>query len=154
MRKVFRLLLAILICQLAGILGAVATVPSISSWYIYLNKPFFTPPAFIFGPVWTLLYILMGISLFLVWETKKKREECLCCFWVQLALNALWSLIFFGAKNLAFSFIIIIFLWLSILATILQFRKISKIAAWMLVPYLIWVSFASLLNLAVVLLNQ
>lgn len=145
---------AVLVCQMAGVLGSLATTPSIPNWYIFLNKPFFSPPNWVFGPVWILLYTMMGISLYIVWEKKKQIcEEGLCFFWTQLALNALWSLIFFGARNLWFGFVIIIFLWVMILGTIIKFRKISKIAAYLMVPYLIWVTFASLLNLAVAILN-
>lgn len=153
-KKVINLVLAILVCQMAGVLGSVATISAISTWYVTLNKPLFLPPNWVFGPVWITLYTLMGVSLYIVWEKKKKiHEEGLCYFWTQLALNSLWSLIFFGARNLWFGFVIIVFLWVMILATILKFRKISKKAAWLLVPYLLWVSFASILNLAVAILN-
>lgn len=145
---------AVLICQMAGILGSTATFSAIPTWYRTLSKPFFSPPNWVFGPVWTTLYTMMGISLYIVWQrSKKKCEEGLCYFYVQLALNALWSLIFFGARNLWFGFIIIIFLWVMILATIIKFKKVSKKAAYLLVPYLAWVSFASILNLAVAVLN-
>lgn len=156
MKKVnfLKLLGAILLCQMAGILGSLATFPAIPNWYRYLNKPVFSPPNWVFGPVWTTLYTMMGISLYIVWQRSKKRcEEGLCYFYIQLALNALWSLIFFGARNLWFGFIIIIFLWVMILATIIKFKKVSKKAAYLLVPYLAWVSFASILNLAVAVLN-
>lgn len=148
-----KLIGAILICQMAGLLGSMATISSIPNWYSALKKPFFNPPNWVFGPTWIILYTLMGISLYLIWETRKKKEECICYFWIQLALNALWSLIFFGTKNLWFSFLIIIFLWVAILVTIINFRKISKTASYLLVPYFLWVSFASILNLAVFILN-
>lgn len=145
---------AILICQLAGLFGSLATFSAIPNWYKFLNKPFFTPPNWVFGPVWTILYAMMGISLFLVWQKKKRTcEEGLCYFWAQLALNTLWSLIFFGVKNLWFGFVIISLLWLMIVATIIKFRRISRKAALLLVPYLLWVSFATLLNLSVAILN-
>lgn len=145
---------SILICQAVGVLGTVATVSSITGWYGLLNKPFFTPPSYIFGPVWFVLYCLMGISLYLVWQKKKAScEEGVCYFWAQLALNCLWTFIFFGAKNLWFSFLVIVFLWVMIFLTILKFRKISIKASWLLVPYQIWVSFAALLNFSVALLN-
>ena len=152
--NVLKLIGAILICQTAGVLGSTATISAIPTWYATLNKPLFSPPNWVFGPVWITLYSMMGLSLYIVWEKKKKIcEEGLCYFWIQLSLNALWSLIFFGARNLWFGFVIIIFLWIMILKTVIVFKKLSKKAAWLLVPYLLWVSFASLLNLAVAMLN-
>lgn len=142
MKKInlLKLIGAILICQMAGVLGSIATISAIPTWYVTLKKPFFSPPNWVFGPVWITLYTMMGLSLYTVWEKKKKIcEGGLCYFWTQLALNALWSLIFFGARNLWFGFVIIVFLWVMILLTIIKFRKVSKKAAF--------------LNLAVAVLN-
>jgi tryptophan-rich sensory protein len=105
----------------------------------------------VFGPVWTALYLLMGISLYLVWGKKKTNLKW---FWVQLTLNSTWSIVFFGLKNPLFAFVIIVLLWSSILLTIKAFKKVDKTAALLLVPYLIWVSFATILNLSIVVLNQ
>ena len=150
-----KLIASIIICQLAGIIGAIFTTPSISGWYTNLNKPFFNPPSWLFGPVWTLLYLLMGISLFFVWNQKKgvKTKTALIIFAIQLGLNALWSIIFFGLHSPLVAFLEIIVLWLFIILTIIKFFPISKISAYLLIPYLLWVSFAGFLNLFIVRLN-
>ena len=140
----------ILLCQAAGTIGSIFTFSAIPNWYAYLNKPFFNPPNWIFGPVWTTLYTLMGISVYLVW---KKRKGIPFWFWVQLVLNALWSILFFGLQNPILAFVGVIFLWLSIFLTITSFYRIHKTAAYLLVPYLLWVTFASLLNASIALLN-
>ncbi len=151
MKDFLRLIGFILLCQTAGIIGSIFTFNSVNTWYPTLDKPFFNPPSFVFGPVWTTLYFLMGISLFLVWG-KKKTD--LRWFWLQLSLNTIWSIIFFGLKNPLFAFIIIIFLWISIFQTIQSFKKINKNASYLLYPYIAWVSFAAILNLSIVLLNK
>lgn len=144
-----KLLLSIGLCLGAGVLGSFFTFSAIPTWYVTLNKPFFSPPNWIFAPVWTTLYILMGISLYLVW-TKRKVPTI---FWIQLILNALWSILFFGMKNPLLALIDIIALWISIFLTIKSFYKTNKLAGNLLIPYLIWVSFASILNLSILLLN-
>jgi tryptophan-rich sensory protein len=149
--KFLRLLLFVLLCEGAGIVGSIFTFNSVSTWYPTLAKPFFNPPAFIFAPVWTALYFLMGISLYLVYGKKKADLKW---FWIQLILNISWSLVFFGLKNPLLAFVVIAFLWFSIFQTIKSFIKINKTSAYILVPYLIWVSFASLLNLSIVILNR
>lgn len=157
MSKLLKLIASILVCFLAGGLGNIFTIPAIPTWYAGLNKPFFSPPNWLFGPAWTTLYILMGIALFLVWqkETKNKKvQEGLKLFGIQLLLNASWSPVFFGAKNLFLAFVIIIFMWIFILKTILAFGKIDKRAGYLLYPYLLWVSFATILNFSVWLLNK
>lgn len=140
----------VLLCQAAGTIGSIFTFSAIPNWYAYLNKPFFNPPNWIFGPVWTTLYTLMGIAVYLVW---KKRKGIPFWFWVQLVLNALWSILFFGLQNPILAFVGVIFLWLSIFLTITSFYRIHKTAAYLLVPYLLWVTFASLLNASIALLN-
>ncbi len=144
-----KLFLSIGLCLGVGLLGSFFTASSIPTWYAALNKPFFSPPNWVFAPVWTTLYILMGISLYLVWIKKKIPAV----FWVQLILNATWSMIFFGMKNPGLALVDIIALWLSIFLTIKTFYKISKLAGRLFVPYLVWVSFASILNLFIVFLN-
>ena len=151
MKKFFRLLLSIGICESAGIIGSFFTLSSVKTWYLSLNKPFFNPPSWLFGPVWTILYILIGVSLYLVWGKKKLDLKW---FWIQLGLNTFWSIIFFGLKSPLFAFILIIFLWMSIFLTIREFQKTNKVSAYLLYPYLVWVSFASILNLAIVILNR
>jgi len=138
---------------LAGFIGSYFTLPSIGTWYLALNKPFFNPPNFIFGPVWTLLYILIGISLYLVLTKKGKKEKALKLFTLQLILNVLWSLIFFGFHNPILALVEIVILWISIFVTIKSFLPISKNAAYLLYPYIVWVSFALILNISIVLLN-
>ena len=140
----------VLLCQTAGAIGSIFSFSAIENWYAYLNKPFFNPPNWIFGPVWTTLYILMGISAYLVW---KKRKGIPFWFWIQLVLNALWSILFFGLQSPILAFVGVIFLWLSIFLTITSFYRIHKTAAYLLVPYLLWVTFASLLNASIALLN-
>lgn len=151
MNKFLKLLIAIVICEGAGLIGSFFTIASVNTWYITLNKPFFNPPSWVFGPVWTILYLLMGISLYLVWGNKKISLKW---FWIQLILNSLWSIIFFGLKNPTFAFFGIVLLWLAIAMTIKSFWKHNKTASWLLVPYLLWVTFASVLNLSIVLLNK
>lgn len=153
MKNFFKLLFSIMICELAGIIGSVFTVSSIPTWYAGLNKPVFNPPNYIFGPVWTFLYLLMGISLFLIWIKGEGIKNALIIFFIQLVLNTLWSLIFFGMKALLPAFIEIIIMWIFILWTIISFYKISKPASFLLVPYLLWVSFASVLNYYIWKLN-
>jgi benzodiazapine receptor len=148
----FKLLISIVICELAGIIGSVFTAPSIPIWYAGLEKPKLSPPNWVFGPVWTTLFVLMGIAAFLVWTRGLERKEvrtALGIFIGQLILNALWSIIFFGMKSPGGAFIEIIFLWLAIVVTIIAFYKISKPAAWLLIPYILWVSFAVYLNYSI-----
>lgn len=148
------LLLLVLLCQGAGIIGSVFTFASIPTWYAGLEKPFFAPPNFIFGPVWTALYALMGIALYLVWVSKsKQRTAALRLFFLQLGLNTLWSILFFGLRNPGLAFVEIIAMWIAIFLTIRAFRAIERRAAYLLYPYLAWVSFAALLNLSLWLLN-
>ncbi len=153
--KTLKLLFCVVVTNLAGLIGTVFTMPAIPSWYANLNRPSFSPPNWIFGPVWTLLYLLMGISLFLVWESKssKVKQIGIWAFIVQLFFNAIWSPIFFGAQNTGLAFIVICFLWVSILVTIYYFWKIHKIASYLLFPYILWVSFAAILNFSIWWLN-
>ena len=147
---------SIIICQLAGIIGSLFTAPSIPLWYANINKPSFNPPSWVFAPVWTTLYLLMGIALFLVWRKGLKRKDLKIAFAVfifQLILNTLWSILFFGLKSPFVAFIEIVLLWISILISIILFFRISKVAGALLIPYLLWVSFASVLNFAIWRLN-
>jgi len=150
-----KLIASIVICQLAGIIGAFFTTPSISGWYASLNKPFFNPPSWLFGPVWILLYLLMGVSLYLVWSQKNQagKKLALTIFAIQLGLNSFWSIVFFGLQLPWVAFLEILVLLFFIVLTIVKFFPISKISAYLLIPYLLWVSFASLLNLYIVKLN-
>jgi tryptophan-rich sensory protein len=154
--NISKLLASILLCQLAGVLGSVFTASSLDNWYILLEKPSFNPPSWVFFPVWTTLYTLMGISLYLVWEKGLQKPEVkkgILIFGIQLGLNSLWSFLFFGLKSPYYAFIEIILLWFAIFLTILQFRKISKTASYLLLPYIVWVSFAAVLNYYIWILN-
>ena len=144
------------LCQLAGFLGSLATIPSIPTWYAQLNKPSFSPPNWVFSPVWISLFVLMGISLFIIWEKKPKNPEVrkgLIFFFVQLGLNIVWSEAFFGFHSPLAGLIVIAFLWTTILLTIQKFYKVSKIAGLLLLPYILWVSFAAILNFFLWTLN-
>jgi benzodiazapine receptor len=152
-----KLVVSILLCQLAGVIGGLFTASSVDSWYATLTKPSFNPPNWLFSPVWITLYVLMGVALFLVWRQGIQTEgvkSALIVFGLQLALNTLWSLLFFGLKMPLFAFIEIVILWCLILITILKFKKISKIAGLLLIPYLLWVSFAAVLNYFLWYLNR
>ncbi|MFA6106668.1 MAG: TspO/MBR family protein [Patescibacteria group bacterium] len=152
----FKLVIAVGVSQMAGVIGALFTTPSIDGWYAGIVKPAFNPPAWIFGPVWTTLFALMGIAALLVWKKGLERRDvkiALGVFIGQLALNTLWSIIFFGLHSPGGALIEIIFLWLAILATIIAFAKISRPAMWLLLPYILWVSFAGYLNYAIWALN-
>jgi benzodiazapine receptor len=138
----------------AGV-STVFTTPAIPMWYAALAKPSFNPPNQIFGPVWTLLYCLMAVAAWLVWKrpSSELRSRALLLFWVQLALNFAWSLIFFGQHRIGFGLIDIVLLWVAIALTSVKFFSLSRAAGWMFVPYLAWVSFASILNLEIWRLN-
>ena len=152
--KVWKLIISIVLPFLAAAIGSVFTSSSVSTWYVELNRPVFNPPDWVFGPVWTLLYLMMGISLYLVWTSRSKHQEfAFIAFGAQLFLNALWSILFFGLKMPLLAFIEIVLLWIAIIATIFYFYRVKRSAAYMLVPYLLWVSFAAVLNLSIALLN-
>ncbi|MFH0713964.1 MAG: TspO/MBR family protein [Candidatus Micrarchaeota archaeon] len=150
-----KLIASIVICQAAGIIGSIFTFAAIPTWYALLAKPTFAPPNWIFAPVWTLLFLLMGIALYLVWEKGATRETKLplSLFAIQLALNVTWSFLFFSLRDPASAFIVIILLWVAIAVTLLSFYSISRKAGWLMVPYLLWVTFAAYLNLTILLLN-
>jgi tryptophan-rich sensory protein len=146
----------IISCELVGILGTPFTLSAIPSWYVNLNKPIFAPPNWIFGPVWTLLYLLMGVSFYLIlkegWK-KKVVKTAVKIFLAQLTLNFLWTPIFFGLKSPLLGLIIIVSMWVLIVITIKKFYTLSKLASYLLMPYLLWVTFATLLNAAILILN-
>jgi len=155
-RGIGKIIFAIVICQLAGAIGSVFTFSSIPTWYASLQKPAFSPPNWLFGPAWLTLYTLMGVSLYLVWQKglkNKKVKHAVTVFAIQLVLNALWSIIFFGLRLPFIAFIEILLLWVAIAYTILSFYRISRNAAYLLVPYILWVSFAAILNYSIWILN-
>lgn len=149
---VLRLLASIGVCQLAGVVGGLFTASSVSTWYLTLDKPWFNPPGWLFGPVWITLYALMGIALYLVWK-EGLEQKATAFFIAQLLLNIAWSALFFGLQKPWLAFIEILALWAMILATMLSFRKISGTAAYLFIPYLAWVTFAAVLNLSLAMLN-
>jgi len=151
-----KLIVSLALPQIAGLIGSLFTVSAIASWYVTLQKPSFSPPNWLFGPVWVLLYFLMGVSFYLVWQKtqeNKKAKTAVWLFLIQLFFNATWSIIFFGLHSPALAFINIIILWGLIVVLIVKFFTISKLAAYLLLPYLAWVSFASLLNFFIWYLN-
>ena len=144
-------------CYGAGAIGSVFTVSKIPTWYATLEKPTFTPPNAVFMPVWFTLYALMGIAVFLIWRKGLQTEgvrSAFVLFWVQLVLNALWSVVFFGYESLIGGFGIILALGIILLITIIKFFKISKIAGGLLIPYIVWIGIASSLNASVMILNS
>jgi len=148
-----KLVISIVICQLAGLVGVVFTMPALDGWYKNLKKPFFAPPDWVFSPVWVILFLLMGVSLFLVWK-KGGNGEAKIIFSTQLILNILWSAFFFGIKSPGLAFIDLFFLWFAILCTIILFYRIFKLAGLLLIPYILWVSFAGILNFTIWMLNE
>lgn len=172
MRNILKFVISIILCQLAGLAGSIFTMPAIGTWYATLNKPSFTPPGSFIGLVWTILFFLMGISLYLVWsknwqialpaegQPKKawnrfsqklwfgawREENVILIFILQLVLNILWSVIFFGLKLPGLAFFELLMLWFAIFYTIVNFYRISKPASLLLLPYIAWVSFAGFLN--------
>lgn len=179
MKNIIKLIVSVLICELAGVLGSFFTTPAIKTWYAFLTKPSFSPPNAVFAPVWTVLFLLMGVALYLVWsknwhiEVKAgqaeqktwnpisrklytgswREENAVAIFTLQLALNVIWSIIFFYFKSPGFAFFEILMLWFAVLYTIVNFYRISKASSFLLLPYLLWVSFAAVLNYSVWRLN-
>jgi tryptophan-rich sensory protein len=179
MKNVFKFVVSIIICQGAGIIGSLFTTPAIDNWYINLNKPAFTPPGSFIGIIWVILFFLMGIALYLVWSknwvveipadsvrpkvwnrfSEKlfsgswREENVVAIFAVQLILNILWSVIFFGLKLPGLAFFELLMLWFAILYTIINFYRISRLASYLLLPYILWVSFAGFLNFTIWMIN-
>jgi tryptophan-rich sensory protein len=152
--KVLKLIASIIISFAAGAIGAIFTASAIPTWYATLIKPSFNPPSWLFAPAWSILYILMGIAFYLVWQTSKENKKiAYIAFFTQLVLNALWSIIFFGFHNLSLAFGEIVILWFAILWTFISFYKISRPASYLLIPYILWVIFAAILNFAILRLN-
>jgi benzodiazapine receptor len=155
-RDIIKLVVSIVACQVAGAIGSIFTTPAIPTWYAALEKPFFTPPNWLFAPAWITLYLLMAIAAFLIWRQglgQKGVNSALLVFLVQLVLNALWSVVFFGLHSPLWGAVVILALWVAILLTIIRFFKLSTAAGALLLPYILWVSFASALNIAILVLN-
>lgn len=158
MQKNLRIAAIVLTCLAVGYFSSLITRENIPTWYVSLKKPIFNPPNWVFAPVWTILYIMMGIAAGRVWNKVdndlQNVKKGMYFFIVQLALNALWSYLFFGIHNLFLSLIEIILLWLMIYETMVQFKKVDKLASKLLIPYLVWVSYATILTASVWYLNK
>lgn len=155
LNKFLKLLVCLAIPLLVGSIAGLVTSPNIKEWYQFLEKPVFSPPNWIFGPMWTLLYLLMGVGLFLILETEKNklRDKAVKVFAIQLAFNFVWSFLFFEFRLVGVAFFEILLIWVSVIWMITSFYPINKKAALLQTPYLLWVSFASALNGAVWILN-
>jgi len=156
MQNIIALIVSILIAESAGLLGAWATATSVREWYPTLAKPWFTPPNWIFGPAWTTLYALMGIAAYLVWthgSSKGVVKIALATYGLQLLLNAAWSPVFFGLRAPGPGLIVIVLLWFAIVVTIVWFHRVSSVAACLMIPYLLWVTYATALNVEIWRLN-
>jgi len=157
MRYIYKLIISVVVCQGAGIIGSIFTAPAIADWYITLQKPFFTPPNWLFAPAWITLFLLMGIAASIIWHIgleERPVRVALVLFIGQLILNALWSFAFFGMESPLLGMIVIVALWVAILATIVRFFRISSLAGWLMIPYIGWVTFAGILNVAIYMLNS
>ena len=160
-KNIFKFVISIIICESVGIIGSFFTFSSVSNWFPTLVKPWFSPPSWLFGPVWTILYFLMGLSLYIVWNYKtetiskqKYKKQFFILFGIQLILNALWSFLFFGLKSPISGLIDILFLDMAVITTIIYANRVSKYAAVLLAPYMAWIIFATLLNFEIALLNN
>ena len=156
LRDTVKIIVSIIACQCSGLIGSIFTTAAIPTWYASLQKPPFTPPNWLFAPAWITLYLLMGISAFFIWRRglgNRQARTALIIFLIQLILNALWSIAFFGLESPLYGVIVIVALWIAILFTILKFWKISSVAAILLLPYILWVSFAAVLNISIFILN-
>ncbi len=151
-KSVLRLLISILLPLSAGFIGSYFTTPAIDSWYAELNKPSFNPPNYLFAPVWTVLYILMGTSLFLIWEKTRERIY-FALFAVQLFLNSTWSILFFAMESPGIALLNIVLLIAIVIYMMVLFYKKYKIAAYLLFPYILWIIFAGILNYSIWILN-
>ncbi len=156
MNNTLKFIISLAIPVAVGATAGFFTATGVDSWYQTINKPSWNPPNWIFAPVWTTLYIMMGIALFLVWKSNTGaglKRTAITLFAVQLGLNFFWSFIFFDQQQPGWALVEIIMMWLAILLTIFAFAKVNKTAAWLLVPYISWVSFATILNYTIWQLN-
>ena len=154
--NIVKLLISIILPLSIGAIAGIFTAKSIPEWYATLNQPSFNPPNWIFGPVWTTLYLIMGISFFLIWklESGRERNQAIVIFWVQMLLNFGWSFFFFYFNMIGLALIEILLLWITIVLMITRFYKLKPLAAYLNIPYLLWVSFATMLNAAYFFLNR
>ena len=156
MKEWLKIIISVVTCELVGLLGTPFTIANIPTWYASLNKPFFAPPNWIFGPVWTLLYFLMGLAFYFIWKQgwqKKKVKAAGLFFGAQLVANFIWSPVFFGLRAPLPGLVVIMVMWSLIVITMKKCYSVSRLSFYLLIPYLLWVSFATLLNAAIVVLN-
>jgi benzodiazapine receptor len=159
-KNIFKFVISIIVCESVGIIGSFFTFSSVTNWFPMLVKPWFSPPSWLFGPVWIIMYFLMGLSLYIIWNSKaelskqKYRKQFFILFGIQLILNALWSFLFFGLKTPIYGLIDILFIDIVVAMTIIYAYRVSKYAAILLAPYMVWITFATLLNFDIVLLNK
>jgi benzodiazapine receptor len=156
MKSITRLALSLLMCLSVGILEGLVTRPEIPTWYARLIKPSWTPAPLVFPIAWTVLYILMAVSFWRLWDLATRsaaRTKAMIWFWIQLALNALWSPAFFGWHGIRTALVIIIGLFVAIAATMVTASRVERLAAWLLAPYLLWVAYATTINIGVVAMN-
>ncbi len=156
MKDTPKLIISVIASELVGVVGSVLTVSAIPTWYAALNKPSFSPPNWIFGPVWTILYFLLGVSFYLIWRQGWKKQRVTVAaqyFLVQMVLNGIWSPVFFGLRAPLLGLIVISAMWVLTVMTMQKLYPVSRPAFYLLIPYLLWISFATLLNAAIFLLN-
>ncbi len=156
LRSAIALVVSTVTCLLVGVVGSLATATSVRDWYPLLQKPTWTPPSALFGPVWTVLFLMMGVAAWLIWRESSSgpRRRALSVFAIQLVLNVAWSFLFFGLRSPGWAALEIVLLWAAIVATMLAFGRLSRLAAGLLLPYLVWVSYAAALNVAIWSLNR
>ncbi len=157
MKNIYKIILSVALPLACGAIAGLSTARNVKTWYLTLNRPSWAPPSWLFGPVWTTLYIMMGISFYIFWRAKPVahwKNKGYTIYYIQLALNLAWSFLFFELKWMGVALFEIIVMWIAIFLTILVFSRVSKLSAWLLVPYIAWVSFASYLNYAFWYLNK
>ncbi|OGF20566.1 TspO protein [Candidatus Falkowbacteria bacterium RIFOXYB2_FULL_38_15] len=151
-----KFIISFLLCQGAGMIGSIFTVSAIPLWYATLEKPALNPPSWVFGPAWLLLYTLMAFSIYFIWEKGLKSSENKFIFYffmAHLAVNALWSIFFFGMRNPLLALSDIVLMWMMIIVLIFKFYKVKRLSSYLFIPYLLWVTFATYLNYSVWMLN-
>jgi benzodiazapine receptor len=159
-KNIFKFVISILVCESAGIIGSFFTFSSVLNWFPTLVKPWFSPPSWLFGPVWIILYFLRGLSLYIIWNSKVKpskqkyKKQFFILFGIQLILNALWSFLFFGLKSPIYGLIDILVLDVAVIMTIIYANRVSKYSAILLAPYMAWITFATVLNFEIAILNE
>jgi tryptophan-rich sensory protein len=151
--KLLTFILFLLITFSASLIGALVTINFMNPWYSLLNKPIFNPPDWVFGPIWTILYFMMTISIWLYWHTRNRKMNTIYIYFIHLVFNATWSIVFFAFHNMYLALVILIILISLIINLILSFRRVKMISAYLMIPYLLWCCFALILNTSLIILN-